>query len=155
MRQVPVSAASVPFASMPQSESGARENAHVTIDFPVAPDELQLHARSIHRLNRAGCASGLIGVLCTVLGVAGFAGGAYLCLDAASEVDEGVTEKDNLWMAYATGGTMVGAAVFSIAAGLHQVCACLDKRRNAVSTARTLSLSAHYATTEGRAHEFV
>ncbi|AJC21080.1 hypothetical protein RO07_12510 [Pandoraea pulmonicola] len=140
---------------MPPSDPDTRENARVTIDFPVAPDELQLHTRSIHRLNGAGCASGLIGLLCTVLGVAGFAGGAYLCLDAASEVDEGVGEKSNLWVAYAAGGTMVGAAVLSISAGLHQVCACLDKRRQATNAVRSLSLSAHYATTEGRGHDFV
>ncbi|WP_287497253.1 hypothetical protein [Pandoraea sp. CB10b_02] len=161
MRLDPASTTSAPFVPAAQAAPDAhdvpdardaRDAARVTLDFPVAPDEVRLHSRTASRLARAGCAAGLAGVACTVLGIASFAGGAYLCLDAASDVADGAPGREP-WAAYAVGGTLVGMAAISISIGLHQVGACLRKRREAAEHMRLLSLSAHYAPLGGRAHD--
>ncbi|MDR3397092.1 MAG: hypothetical protein P4M06_05980 [Pandoraea sp.] len=118
----------------------------VNIDFPLAPDDVRLRSRRMSRLVDAGCASGLIGMTSTVLGLAGLASAAYICLEADALGDTSIAAHNRRWLGYGFGGGMGFVSTVAVTFGLTQVCLALRKRREAAQEIGTLSVRARFGT---------
>ncbi|EON14744.1 MULTISPECIES: hypothetical protein [Pandoraea] len=123
------------------------EQGQVNIDFPLTPDEVRFRFRAIDRLAAAGCASGLVGLASTVLGLAGLAGAAYICLEANAEPDNSIAAHNRRWLGYGFGGGMGFVSSVAVTFGLTQVCQSLQKRRAAAQEIATLSTRVQFANT--------
>jgi len=131
--------ASAPAASTHQAAIESAEDARITIDFPVTPDDVRLRSQTMSRLGRGGLSGGLTGVTITVLGLLGVATGAYYCLEAAVSDDDSEIAQQDRWLGLGVGGGMAGLSALAVTFGLAQVCQCLKKRRDAEREMTTLS----------------
>lgn len=121
--------------------------AQVDIDRPLTPDEVRFRFRAMDRLAAAGCASGLVGLASTVLGLAGLASAAYVCLEADAQPDTSIAAHNRRWLGYSFGAGMGFVSSVAVTFGLTQVCQSLRKRRAAVQEIATLSTRARFANT--------
>ncbi|VVE00480.1 hypothetical protein PHO31112_02104 [Pandoraea horticolens] len=121
------------------------EQAQVNIDFPLTPDEVRVRFRAIDRLAAAGCASGLVGFASTVLGLAGLASAAYVCLEADSQPDNSIAAHNRRWLGYSFGAGMGFVSTVAVTFGLTQVCQSLRKRRAVAHEIGTLSTRVRFA----------
>ncbi|UVA80314.1 hypothetical protein [Pandoraea commovens] len=115
------------------------EDARITIDFPVTPDDVRLRSQTMSRLGRGGLSGGLTGVAITVLGLLGLATGAYYCLEASASDDDSEVARQDRWIGVGVGGGMAGLSTLAVTFGLGQVCLCLKKRREAGREMTSLS----------------
>ncbi|WP_157123021.1 hypothetical protein [Pandoraea vervacti] len=153
MRQGPIDGAG-PSAPVYRAAVESAEDARITIDFPATPDDVRLRSQTMSRLSQAGCVTGLTGLAVTILGMVGLAGGAYLCLDAAAEVDDTETAEHNRWVGFGLGGGMGTLSALAVTFGLGQVCLCLKARREAEQEMGTISTRVHFtAPRQGVLHE--
>ncbi len=145
MRSGPLSGATVQVPSHRPAVEAA-EDMQVDIDFPLTPDDVRLRSRRMSRLVDAGCGAGLIGLTSTVLGLAGLAGAAYICLEAHAQADTSVEAHNRRWLGYGFGGGMGFVSSVAVTFGLTQVCLALRKRREAAQEMGTLSVRARVET---------
>ncbi|WP_322881449.1 hypothetical protein [Pandoraea sputorum] len=115
------------------------EDARITIDFPITPDDIRLRSQTMSRLGRGGLSGGLTGVAMTVVGVLGLSAGAYFCLAATVADDESGASRLDQWTGVGIGGGMAAASTLAVTYGLAQVCLCLKKQREAGRAMTTLS----------------
>jgi len=100
----------------------------------------------MNRLASAGYASGLSGLAITVLGLAGVASAAYICMLANEEPDNSIEAHNRRWLGYGVGGGMGFASSVAVTFGLGQVCLALRKRRAAAQEMGTPTVRARFET---------
>ncbi|VVE86147.1 hypothetical protein [Pandoraea bronchicola] len=145
MRQESISGAGV---QMPPHRAAVEsaEDMQVNIDFPLTPDDVRLRSRTVNRLASAGCASGLLGLTVTVLGLAGLAGAAYVCLEADEQAETSIAGHDRRWLGYGFGAGLGFVSSVAVTFGLSQVGLSLRKRREAAQEMGTLNVRARFGT---------
>ncbi|MDM8355904.1 hypothetical protein [Pandoraea communis] len=143
MRQGPISGAAVQMPSHRPAVEAA-EDMQVNIDLPLSPDDVRLRSRTVSRLADAGCAAGLIGLTSTVLGLAGLASAAYICLEADAQADTSVAAHNRRWLGYGFGAGMGFVSSVAVTFGLTQVCLALRKRREVAQEMVTMSVRARF-----------
>lgn len=129
-----------PVASVYRAAIESAEDAPITIEFPVTPDDVRLRSQTVSRLGRGGLSGGLTGVTITVLGMLGLASGAYYCLEAAALDDASEVARQDRWIGVGVGGGMAGLSALVVTFGMAQVCQCLRKQRAAGREITTLSM---------------
>ncbi|VVE76599.1 hypothetical protein [Pandoraea sputorum] len=115
------------------------EDARITIDFPMTPDDIRLRSQTVSRLGRGGLSGGLTGVAMTVLGMLGLSAGGYFCLAATGVDDESGVPRLDPWIGVGIGGGMAAVSTLAVTYGLAQVCLCLKKQHEAGREITTLS----------------
>lgn len=148
MRHDPIDGAG-PSAPVYRAAIESAEDAHITIDFPATPDDVRLRSQTMSRLSQAGRVTGLTGLAVTILGLVGVAGSAYLCLEAAAEIEDTDAADRNRWIGFGLGGGMGTLSALAVTFGLSQVCACLKARRRAEREMETMSTHVHFTTPGG------
>ncbi|MFK0378375.1 hypothetical protein [Pandoraea sp. NPDC090278] len=148
--------ARAPTAPMHRAAIESAEDARITIDFPVTPDDVRLRSQTMSRLGRGGLSGGLTGVTITVLGMLGLTTGAYYCLEAAASDDDSDVAQQDRWMGLGIGSGMAGLSALAVTFGLAQVCQCLKKRREAEREMTTLSTRVQFESPrEGGSRDYV
>ncbi|VVD98503.1 hypothetical protein PAQ31011_02014 [Pandoraea aquatica] len=115
------------------------DDARISIDFPVTPDDVRLRSQTMSRLQHGGLSDGLTGVAITVLGMLGLASGAYYCLEASLADDASDATRQGQWIAVGVGGGMAVLSSIAVTFGLAQICRCMKKQRDAGREMTTLS----------------
>ena len=140
-----------PTMQAPQTDVEAVDEQRVTIDFPASPDDVRLRSQSTSscRLSMAGCTSGMSGLVTLVLGLAGLATAAYVCVETDKQAGSAVANSEIQRLGYGFGGSVAVLGGMLVTYGVGQLSYAAAKRREAQEEALELSQQARFESTMG------